>query len=107
MLLLHIILIRIFVQGLTNKNCTMHYRSREFSSVHGKSDNNFYIILSIHGHGLKQLALGDYSSGFVHIILSVAETAELLSYGLVGGHCYHLTFLKTLPTITGISLTHV
>ena len=51
----------------------MHYRSREFSLAHGESDNNFYIILSIHGHGLKQLALGDYSSGFVHIILSVAE----------------------------------
>ena len=51
------------MQGLTNKKSTMHYRSREFSLVHGKSDNNFYIILSIHGHGLKQLALRDYSSG--------------------------------------------
>ena len=62
----------------------MHYRSREFSPVHGKSDNNIYIILSIHGHGLKQqLALGSYSSGFVHIILSVAETVKLLSYELV------------------------
>ena len=77
----------------------MHYRSREFSLVHGKSDNNFYIILSIHGHGLKQLALGGYSSGFVHIILSVAETVKLLPYELVGGHWYPLTFLKTLPTI--------
>ena len=77
----------------------MHYRSREFSLVHGKSNNNFYVILSIHGHGLKQLALGGYSSGFVHIILSVADTVKLLSYELVGGHCYHLTFLKTLPTI--------
>ena len=61
----------------------MHNRGREFSLVHGKSDNNFYIILSIHGHGLKQLALGGYSSGFVHIILSVAETVKLLSYELV------------------------
>ena len=77
----------------------MHYRSREFSLVHEKSDNNFYIILSIHGHGLKQLALGAYSSSFVHIILSVSETVKLLSYELVGGHCSPLTFLKTLPTI--------
>ena len=77
----------------------MHHRNREFSLLHGKSDNNFYIILPIHGHGLKQLALGGYSSGFVHIILSVAETVKLLSYELVGGHCCPLTFLKTLPTI--------
>ena len=69
---------------MTNKKGTMHYRSRQFSLVHGKSDNNFYIILSIHGHGLKQLALGGYRSGFVHIILSVAETVKLLSYELVG-----------------------
>ena len=54
----------------------MYYRSREFSPVHGKSANNFYIILSINGHGLKQLALGGYSSGFVHIILSVVETVK-------------------------------
>ena len=52
----------------------MYYRSRELSPVHGKSDNYFY-ILSIHGHGLKQqLALGGYSSGFFHIILSMVET---------------------------------
>ena len=67
--------------------------------MHEKSDNNFYIILSIYGHGLKQLALGGYSSGFVHIILSVAETVKLVSYELVEGHCYPLTFFKTLPTI--------
>ena len=77
----------------------MHHRSRQLSLVHGKSDNNFYIILSIHGHGLKQLALGGYRSGFVHITLSVAETVKLLSYELVGEHSYPLTFLKTLPTI--------
>ena len=46
--------------------------------MHGKSANNFYIILSIHGHGLKQLTLGGYSSGFVHIILSVVETVKLV-----------------------------
>ena len=77
----------------------MHYRSREFSLAHEKSNNNFYIILSMHGHGLKQLALGGYRSGFVHIILSVDETVKLLSYELVGEHCYLLTFLKILPTI--------
>ena len=43
------------------------------SLVHGKSADNFYIILSIHGHGMKQLTLGGYSSGFVHIILPVVE----------------------------------
>ena len=47
---------------------------------------------------MKQLVLGGYSSGFVHIILSVAEIFKLLSYELVGGHCYSLTFLRTLPT---------
>ena len=77
----------------------MYYRSRKFSLVHGKSDNNFYIILSIHGHGLKQLTLGGYSSGFVHVILSVVETVKLVSYKLVGGYYYPFTFLKTLPSI--------
>ena len=77
----------------------MYNRSREFCLVHGKSDNGSYIILSIHGHGLKQLALGGYSTGFVHIILSVAETVKLVSYKLVGGHRYPLTFLKTLLSI--------
>ena len=67
--------------------------------MHGKSANNFYIILSIHGHDLKQLALGGYSSGFVHIMLSVVETVKLVSYELVGGHYYPVTFLKTLPSI--------
>ena len=83
MLLLHTILIRIFCTGLHNKKGTLYYRSRGFSLVHGKSANNFYIILSIHGHGLKQLALGGYRSGFVHIILSVVETVKLVSYELV------------------------
>ena len=55
--------------------------------------------LTIHAHGLKQLAFGGYSSGFVHIILSVAETVRLVFYELVGGHCYPLTFLKTSPSI--------
>ena len=77
----------------------MPYKSREFSLVHGKSDYNFHIILPIHDHGLKLLAPGGYSSGFVHIIQSVVETVKLVSYELVGGHCYPLTFLKTLPTI--------
>ena len=77
----------------------MYYRSREFSLVHEKSDNNFYIILLIHDHGLKQLALWGYSSGFVHIILSVVETVKLVSYELVGGHYYPLTILKPLPSI--------
>ena len=76
----------------------MYYRSREFSLVHGKLDNNFCIILSIHGHGLKQLPLEGYSSGFVHIILSVVEI-KLVSYELEGVHCYHLTFLKILPSM--------
>ena len=51
--------------------------------MHGKSANNFYIILSIHGHGLKQLALEGYRSCFVHIILSVVETVKLVSYELI------------------------
>ena len=82
MLLLHIILITIFCTGLDKQKGYNYYRSREFSLVHGKSDKNFYIIISMHGHGLKQLALGGYggySSGFVHIIRSVAETVKLLS----------------------------
>ena len=54
--------------------------------MHGKSTNNFYIILSIHGHGLKQLALGGYRSGFVHIKLSVVDTVKLVSYELVRAH---------------------
>ena len=58
MLLLHILLIRIFCTDLTNKKGTMYYRSKEFPLVHGKSDNNFYIILSIHGHGLNKWHLG-------------------------------------------------
>ena len=78
----------------------MYYRGRGLSPVNGKSDNNFYIILSVQGHGLKQLTLGGYSSGFVHIILSVVETVKLVFCELVGGHCYHLTFLKTLPSIS-------
>ena len=82
----------------------MYYRSREVSLVHVKSDNNFYIILSIHGHGLKQLALGGYSSGFVHIIVSVAETVKLVSYKLIGGNYYPLAFQLEM---TGISLTHM
>ena len=37
----------ILYMGLPNKKGTMHYRSREFSLVHGKSDNNFHVILSV------------------------------------------------------------
>ena len=99
MLLLHIILIKRFCTGLDNNKGTMYYRSREFSLVHGKSDNNFYIMLSIHEHDLKQLALGGYSLSFFHIRLQVVETDKLVSYELVGGHCYPLIILKTLPSI--------
>ena len=100
MLLLHTILIRIFCKGLTNKKGTLYYRSRQFSLVNGKSANNFYIILSTHGHGLKQLALGGYSSGFVHLYCQWLRQVSLYdSYKLVGGHCYLLIFLKTLTSI--------
>ena len=75
-----LVLIRIFCTGLDKQKGYNVLQKQEFSLVYGQSANNFYIMLSTHGHGLKQLALGGYSSGFAHIILSVVETVKLVFY---------------------------